>query len=123
VPAGCAPTHERPDGFSVTATRTIAAEPDRLLEAFTDTAVRDHWLPDAPMTRRRTSAALTARFDWPDPASRVVVNVAPKADGRAVLSIAHERLPDAEVAARLKAHWRDRLAALKTLLEAPAARR
>jgi hypothetical protein len=47
-----------------------------------------------------------------------VVNVVPKAGGKAVVAVAHEQLPDAEVAGRLKVAWRERLARLKELLEA-----
>ena len=69
------------------------------------------------MRQRPTRAAHGARFDWADPPSRVVVSVAPKTPGKVVVGVAHEQLPDAESAARLKSAWRDWLGKLKALLE------
>jgi uncharacterized protein YndB with AHSA1/START domain len=109
--------HEMRDGFQVGATRTIAADATVVLAAFTDEAIRGAWLPDAPMSPRPTRAAGTARFDWSDPPSRVVVHVTPKGEGRTSLSISHERLPDAEVAEELKARWREHLGVLKEMLD------
>jgi len=109
--------HQMADGFSVSVTRTVAAPPDRALRAFTDDAILRRWLPDAPMQPRPTRAKLTARFDWSEPPSRVIVNVAPKGTDRAVVAVTHERLSDGAVAERLKATWRDRLGDLKAFLE------
>lgn len=109
--------HQMRDGFSVSVTRTVAGGAERALTAFTDAALRRRWLPEASIRQRPTRAALSARFDWPDPPSRVVVAVVPKGPDRSVVAVAHERLPDAATAEHLKAAWRDRLGALKALLE------
>ena len=109
--------HEMADGFSVSATRTVAVDGEKALAAFTDPATRHRWLPDADLRQRPTRATLTARFDWSDPASRIVVSVVSKGPGKALVAVAHERLPDAETAARLKTAWRESLARLKALLE------
>ncbi|HET9520898.1 MAG TPA: hypothetical protein VFO73_07635 [Candidatus Limnocylindrales bacterium] len=105
------------DGFSVSVTRTIAVDPERALEAFTNDEFRVRWLPDAPLTPRPTRAARTARFDWADPVSRVVVNIAPKDHGKSIVAVAHERIADAAAADRLKASWRSWLGDLKVVLE------
>ena len=105
------------DGFSVSVSRTIAAQPERVLAAFTDAAIRKRWLPDAPIRPRPTKAALTARFDWADPTSRVVVNVTPKGSDRSVATVTCEKVPDADAAEALKGRWRSSLDDLKTLLE------
>ena len=109
--------HQMRDGYSISVTRTIGVDAARALEAFTSASLRGRWLPDASMRQRRTTAALSARFDWSDPASRVVVTVAPKGTDKSVVAVAHERVPDAESAERLKAAWREWLGALKALLE------
>ena len=95
--------HQMADGFSVSVTRTIAVAPAAVLEAFTDPTHRASWLGEAVVTPRPTRARLTARFDWADPVSRVVVTVAAKDDGRSLLAVAHERLPDAETGEHMKA--------------------
>lgn len=109
--------HEQRSGFSVSATRTVAAPAERALAAFTDPGLRARWLPDAPMRQRRTTAANVARFDWGDPASRVVVGIVPKEAGRCQVAVAHEKLPTAEQAERIKSGWREALGRLKELLE------
>jgi uncharacterized protein YndB with AHSA1/START domain len=105
------------NGFSVAVTRTIGAEPAAVLAAFTDVATRERWLPDAPLRPRPTRARLVARFDWAEPDSRVVVGVVPKADGKTVVSVVHEKIPEAGVGEELKARWRAALGELKALLE------
>ena len=47
----------------------------------------------------------------------VVVAVLDKGPGKAPVSVTHEKLQDPEAAERQKAAWRERLAALKGLLE------
>jgi hypothetical protein len=113
---GLRAVHQMTDGFSVAVTRTVAAEADAALAAFTDPAIRSSWLGDVNVTQRRTTAAGSARFDWADPPSRLVVFVGSKGPGRSTVSVSHERLPDGDTAAREKAAWRDRLGALKTVL-------
>jgi len=110
--------HQMADGFRVSVSRTVTVPPDRALAAFVDDATLRRWLPGAPMEPRPTRAKLTARFDWSDPPSRVVVNIARKGIDRSIVAVTHERLPDAAVAERLKAGWRDRLGHLKAFLEA-----
>ena len=109
--------HQMRDGFSVSATRTVGVAADRALEAFTSASLRERWLPNAPMHQRPTRAALSARFDWSDPPSRVIVTVVPKGADKTVVAVAHEQLPDAEAGERQKAAWREWLGALKTVLE------
>jgi hypothetical protein len=111
--------HQMASGFSVGVSRTIKVDAETALAAFTDATVRQRWLPDAPMTRRRTTAANVARFDWADPTSRIVVSVDPKAD-RTTVWVSHEKLPDSATADLQKAAWRKRLSALKAVLEREA---
>jgi uncharacterized protein YndB with AHSA1/START domain len=109
--------YQQRDGYSVSATKTVAVPPETALAAFTDAATRGRWLPDAPMRRRPTRAALTARFDWSEPVSRVVVTIVPKGDGKSTVAVTHEQIQEPEIAERLKSAWRDRLGALKAVLE------
>ncbi len=108
--------HQMANGFSVSVTRTVDVGPELVLAALADDAERAIWLP-VPMRRRPTRARNTARFDWDEPPSRVVVSLAPKDDGRTTITVGHEQLPDAEAGERMKARWREWLAALKTVLE------
>jgi hypothetical protein len=107
------------DGFTVAVTRTLDLEPGTALQAFTDRVIREAWLPGGPMRQRPTRAANTARFDWADPPSRIVVFVAPKNGTRSTLTVSHEQLPDAATAERFKAAWRAWLGTLRSVLERP----
>ena len=109
--------HQQRDGYSISVTKTVAVAAPAALAAFTSAPLRRRWLPDAPMRQRPTRAALSARFDWSDPTSRVVVTIVPKAAGKSTVAISHEKLPDAGTAERMKAAWRDSLGELKAFLE------
>jgi hypothetical protein len=107
------------DGFSISVTRTIAVDQDRLFAAVTVASTRKRWLPGITLRSRPTRAAWTSRYDWPDPPSRIVFTVIPKGPGKSLVAVAHEKLPDAEAAERLKTAWRGWFGDLKALLERP----
>ena len=108
---------EHAEGFAITASKTMAVPVDRLYEAFVDESLRERWLPGGALRERTSSRPKSARFDWGDGSTRVLVGFTSKGDARSTLALAHERLPDAEEAERMKAFWRDRVAGLKELLE------
>jgi len=111
--------HERPDGFRITASKTIAVPVSELFTAFTDEARRARWLPDAPLEVRTASASRSARYNWDADGSRVNVGFTAKSDTTSTIALSHERLPDPDAAAEMKRWWRERLAELKGVLEAP----
>ena len=106
------------DGFAATATRTVAVPAERLYAAMTDAAERERWLPGAGLRLRTTTAPRTARYDWEDGSTRVVVGFDALGEDKSRIAISHERLPDADTHEAMKAYWRERLSALKALLEA-----
>jgi hypothetical protein len=109
---------EHDNGFTVTASKTVAAPVERLYEAFVDESLRASWLPDGRLSERTATRPRSARFDWGDGATRVNVAFVDKGGSRSTAALSHERLPDAEEAERMKAYWRERVATLKELLEA-----
>jgi uncharacterized protein YndB with AHSA1/START domain len=109
---------EHEDGFTVTASRTVAAPPERVFDLLTDPSARGGWLADAPLAERTSTRPRSARFDWGDEGSRVAVVLDAKDDGaRCLVSVSHARLADAATADARKAWWRERLTALKKLAE------
>ena len=115
---GLRPPHGGRDGlFSVSASKTLDVPVERVFEAFTDDALRRRWLPDGELRERTSRPAKSARFDWADGVTRVNVDFDRKGDGRSRVAVAHERLADAEAAEQMKHYWRERLNALKALLE------
>src|SRR5918996_443628 len=72
---------EHDDGFAITASKTVAVPVTRLFDAFVDESLRERWLPDGELTERTASRARSARFDWGDGRTRVIVDFTAK--GRA----------------------------------------
>jgi hypothetical protein len=108
---------QRPEGFSVTAQKTVAVPVDRLYDGFVDESLRESWLPDGELRERTATRAKSARFDWGDGGSRVIVGFEAKGAAKSTVALEHERLPDGEHAERMKTYWRVRLGALKAQLE------
>ncbi len=108
---------ERADGFAVGASKTIAVGVERLFEAFDDQALRERWMPGGDLRLRTATAPKSARYDWEDGATRVIVEFAGRGEAKSNIVLSHERLPDADTANEMKAWWRERLTVLKAQLE------
>ena len=108
---------ERPEGFAITASKTVAVPVDRLYETFVDESLRERWLPEGELRERTASKPKAARFDWGDGETRVNVGFTAKGEAKSAVALEHERLADAAEAERMKTFWRDRVAALKEVLE------
>jgi hypothetical protein len=97
---------EQTDGFRMTASKTVALPVEQLYDAFASEAQR------LRLRERTATRPKSARFDWTDGESRVHVTFAAKDDGKSTVSLEHARLGDADERERMKAFWRERLAAL-----------
>jgi hypothetical protein len=62
----------------------------------------------------------SARFDWGHGRTGVNVGFESKGEVKSTVALEHARLADADEADRMKAFWRERLAALKSQLEGGA---
>jgi hypothetical protein len=102
---------QKEDGFSITASRTVAVPVERLYDAFFATA--DDRLRERTVTRPKS-----ARFDWGDNGSRVHVTFDAAGEAKSRVFVEHARLADADEAERMKAFWRERLVELKGRLDA-----
>ena len=102
--------------YRVNATKTVAVGVEELYAAVVDPARREDWLPGVHLRERTATEHRTARFDWGEGDTRVIFGFEAKGDRKSVVALQHERLPDGEVAATMKAFWRERLSTLKTTL-------
>ena len=115
---GLRPAGVRPGGtFSVTASKTVGVPVGRLFEAFTDARQRRRWLSGGKMRVRISERGRSARFDWEDGSTRVNATFLSQGRGKSQVAVEHTHLRDSRSAEKMKAHWRERLAALKDLLE------
>jgi hypothetical protein len=113
-----APGQRRGGLFEVSASRTVAVPVDRLYEAFADPDLRERWLPGAAVEVRRAQPAKSIRANWDDGSTRLVIAFTARGEAKSQVALVHERVPDAGTADKLKAFWRERMAALRQFLEA-----
>jgi uncharacterized protein DUF4287 len=109
--------HQQAEGFTISASKTIAVPIDVLFDAFVNSRRRNKWLTDGTMSLRTSQPGRTARFNWEDGSTRVNVSVIEKGPSKSMVAVAHERLADADDAEMAKALWKERLAELKSFLE------
>lgn len=107
----------RRDGtFAGGASKTLHVPVARAFAAFADPQQRERWLPGVDLQQRTARPNRSARFECAD-GTRLTVDFAAKGDGKTLVAVEHVRLPDAAAVAEAKRVWRDRLTALKELLE------
>jgi len=108
---------QKPEGFEVSASRTIAAPVTAAYRAWLDARQRQTWLPGASFTVRKATANKSLRLTWDEKDTRVEVNFYRKGAGRSQVTVQHSRLSGAAASERMKAFWKTRLESLRTLLE------
>lgn len=102
---------QRPDGsFSAGKSRTVATDATALREMLLDDADRADLFPGVPTELRSRPTSKNVRLAiGPGTAE---IEIAPRADGRVTVTIAHERLPSPDDVERWKGYWTDWLAAI-----------
>jgi uncharacterized protein YndB with AHSA1/START domain len=107
--------HERPSGFSLSATRTVNVPVERLYEAFADGRKRKAWL-DHTVRVSSTTPPRTINFLWGD-GSRVAVRFTSQGPAKSQVALQQDPLPDAAAVEELRVFWREHLTELKAALE------
>lgn len=102
--------------FAANASKTIGVAPNAVYDAFADASKRARWLPNAKIVPTTVSPPKSFRAECDD-GTRIAVWLTDKGNTRTGVSVQHEKLPDGNAAAAKKAYWRDRLDALKAMLE------
>jgi hypothetical protein len=109
--------HQKPDGFSASASKTVAVPVTQLFEAWTDEKIRKRWLPKAAFTIRKATAPKSLRITPEDGKTNLSVMFYPKGEGKSQVAIEHDKLPAREDVERVKAYWGEALDRLKAVLE------
>jgi hypothetical protein len=112
------PGQTREGDFQTSGNKTVNAIASRITEAFIDDDLRRQWLPDGEFTVRTARPGKSVTADWDAGTSRVSVYLVPKGRTKTQISLSHTKLPDGDSMVAYKTFWRERLAALKALLEA-----
>jgi hypothetical protein len=115
--SGLRDKHERPDGFQISVSRTIARPVAVVFEAWIDPGIRGRWLTDPGFTVRKANPCKTIRITWVDGATSVEAAFYEKGPEKCQVTAQHSKLPNAGLAESQKAYWSEQLDSLKALLE------
>ncbi len=108
--------HEKPSGYEISVSRTVAAPISKAFKAWTDESVRKKWLP-AKMTIRKATTNKTLRIAWEDGQTIVAAAFVAKDAKKCQVVAQHMKLPDAKAAAKMKKFWGDALDRLQKSIE------
>jgi hypothetical protein len=100
----------------VSVSKTLPVEVGALSRAFIDARRRGRWLESGTLRIRTTHKDRTARFDFRDGVSRVLVYFEGKGPEKSTVTVQHERLPDGDAVEEMRSFWRERLARLGKIL-------
>jgi len=115
---GMRAVYEKADGFAANASKTIAANLERVYDAWHDPRLREFWLPGAPLEVRRSTDGKSMRITWTLGDSSVDVGFFSKGADKSMVQVEHSKLSDAQAVAAQKAYWSEGLERLRTWLEA-----
>lgn len=113
---GMRAVHERPDGFSVNASKTFPAPVERLFAALTEEAERTRWLHGIELRQRTSKPYSSARFDILPGDTRLNVTFISRGPTKSVAQFQQERLASAEEVEPWRTAWKGHLAALADYL-------
>jgi len=108
--------HKRPDGYSISASRTLAVPVAKLYRAWNDTRTRARWLPKAPFTIRKATPGKSLRVTWGEH-ENLSIGFYDKGESKSQVALEHSKLPNAKEAAKAKAYWAEAMERLIALIE------
>ncbi len=107
---------QRRDGtYEAGKSRTFNVPVTELFDAWVNASVRRRWLNGESVKLRTATAPKSMRLGWTD-GSIIAVGFTAKGKSKSSVALAHTKLPDREVANRLKEYWSKRLDALGEVL-------
>lgn len=109
--------HQRPDGFEISVSRTVAAPATALFDAWKDARARRRWLPVRAIVIRKATRPRSMRITWSDRKTSLEVNFYAKGVGKGQVVVQHSKLPDAKAAAKMKGYWATTLDRMRETLE------
>lgn len=110
--------HQKADGFSANASKTLNASLNALYEACADETMRAKWMGRKKYTITKATPNKSLRIGWgKDSATRVDFNLYAKSKTKSMIQIQHEKLADAAEVEKMKTYWRGALEKLAALIE------
>jgi uncharacterized protein YndB with AHSA1/START domain len=112
---GLRKVHQKVDGYSFNVSRTIPVPASTIFDAFTKPAPLKRWMNGDPFEVTTARRGKSIRIKWPDD-TRVSVQVYPKGDGKAQVTVEHAKIANESAMRKLKTFWTDRVDALQAML-------
>ena len=108
--------HQKPAGYEISVSRTIAAPVGKAFKAWTDEKTRKKWLP-SNLTIRKATANKSLRVTWEDGKTSLAVAFLSKGADKSQVVAQHSKLPNAKAATQMKKFWSEALDRMKEVLE------
>lgn len=114
---GLREVHQKADGFSASASRTIGVPLAELYRAWAEAPRRRTWLPPLAVTLKSSSPPRSMRLELKDAAGTVRLEFTARDSAKSVVTVQHDRLANARDVKKMKSLWGDALQRLKERLE------
>jgi uncharacterized protein YndB with AHSA1/START domain len=115
---GMRAVHQKSDGFSASASKTVNAPVSKLFQASTDEAMRAKWMGKKKYEITKATPNKSVRIGWgKNNASKVDFYLTAKGKDKSQVAIQHSKLADAKAVESSKAYWRGALEKLAKLVE------
>jgi len=109
--------HQKPGGFSIGRSKTVAVPVSKLFDAWHNAKKRSAWLDGGPLAVRKATPNKSMRITWGDGETALTVNFYPKGASKAQVTVEHGKLSSAKQAEKMKTYWAKNLTRLQTMLE------
>lgn len=109
--------HEKPGGFEVGVSKTLAVPVSAAYKAWTDAKVRRRWLAKDELTIRKATTNKSMRVTWSGGRTSLSVNFYAKGDAKSQVVVQHGKLATERDASRMKTFWGKTLQAMKDTVE------
>jgi len=109
--------HEKPRGFEITRSKTVAAPVSAAFEAWTNARVRRKWIGQEKIRIRTATPDKSLRVAWSDGVTDLDVNFYPRGPDKSQIVVQHKKLNSSRQVEQKKTFWSERLQRLKFLLE------
>ena len=113
---GLRDAHQKPDGYQISVSRTVASPLSLLFSAFSDDNKRDEWLEEDGLEIRKATLNKSLRVTWNDGKTSLEVNFYSKGNDKSQVVVQHSKLPTAAAATRMKTYWTKALDRLQVSL-------
>lgn len=108
--------HQRPAGYSVSASKVLNCPIDSVYNYWADENLRLKWLDMNSITIRKARQDKSIRVTWIDGKTTLEVNFYEKGNSKSQVAVQHSKIVNIEEAIRMKSYWKDRLQRLASIV-------